>query len=64
MLPGTGRPGLVRQWARRLKGSHSIGQDAIAAQSPPPITLPARAVAMRRWGLVRAVPQKLDANWL
>jgi hypothetical protein len=31
-----------------------------SAQSPPPITLPARAVAMRQMGcLVGAVPQKL-----
>jgi hypothetical protein len=30
------------------------------AQSPPPITLPARALAMRRWGLWWGrLPQKL-----
>ena len=30
------------------------------AQSPPPITLPARAVAILKYGLMRVITTKLD----
>ena len=47
MLPGSGRVGIgMRRVFAGGEGADDVDDEAMEAQSPPPMTLPARAVAM------------------